>query len=132
MAPLFGRKESVSLWTDGVKGGSYGVLGRGRVCRSGRVKPEPFPRPRPARMWSCCHPPLAGQNPIHHQPMPACAGSRLQPFRIQLRRNAVKAQPCGPQCLHTLDYGLFAVKEAVGLAAFATAFFDGEEAVIER
>jgi hypothetical protein len=70
------------------------------------------------RMRSCCHPPLAGENPIDYQLMPACAGSRLQPFRIQLRRDAVKAQPCGPQRLHALDYSLFAIIEAVGLTAF--------------
>ena len=70
-----------------------------------------------------CHPPLAGENTIHHKPMPACAGSGLKPFRIQLRRDAIKAQPGGPQRPHTLDYGLFAVVEAVGLTAFATAFF---------
>jgi len=66
---------------------------------------------------------LAGQNPIHYQPVPACAGSGFNPFRIQLRRYPIKTYASGPQSLHTLDCPGLPSTEAVRLAVLTAAFF---------
>ncbi len=65
---------------------------------------------------------LPGQNPIDHDPVPRPARASRNVFRIQPRRDAVKAQAFRAEYLHAVQCRGFTFIEPERLATFATSF----------
>jgi hypothetical protein len=63
---------------------------------------------------------------IYGESVPPLAGSTCgNAVAVKRGRNAIKGHARGSEFLHVGNDGLFAIRRAVGLAAFAAAWFAG-------